>query len=579
MDSGKIYRLKYYFITFLFLCCLPSGVVQANTADQKLHAIADSYTQGLLDSFQLYAYFINIPLERHHKFVDNTPQGIQTFADQEQQLLDKLKTIDAEKLSTQKARIFYAKIVETLEADLDKAVCKTELWNVNHMQSPANFLSTLIGIQPVESEQNKLDTIERWLDAARYYRQEIDNLKLGLEQGYSAPKRVVSRVIEQLQQLTTLASKKHPFMQLAKRANDEKFEQKFFNLLTQQLIPAMKAYQEFLENEYIDKARTELGIHVLPNGRECYMAQYRAYTTLKRTPEQVFELGLKTVNKNKEIVNKLGKSIYNTETFVDAVKMANMDPKEKFVSAEAMHKFFEAVVNLSKTVSAQYFNKLPDIQLRVKAIPAYQRGQGQGAHYVPGADDRLAEFAYDPTNYTNENFGTAEIVTVHEGYPGHHLQVALVQEQINFHPIENAFSNTAFVEGWARYAEALSEEGGIYKSDSAKILRRSWPARGMVVDTGLHILAWSNQQVMDFIKESGSPALSNDAEAMLDRIAALPGQLTAYDSGALEIFALRKQYKKAMADEYDIRVFHDFMLENGDVPLSVLKQQVLDITD
>ncbi len=86
MDSGKIYKLKYYFITFLFLCCLPSGVFQANTADQKLHAIADSYTQGLLDSFQLYAYFINIPLERHHKFVDNTPQGIQTFADLEQQL-------------------------------------------------------------------------------------------------------------------------------------------------------------------------------------------------------------------------------------------------------------------------------------------------------------------------------------------------------------------------------------------------------------------------------------------------------------------------------------------------------------
>ncbi len=291
------------------------------------------------------------------------------------------------------------------------------------------------------------------------------------------------------------------------------------------------------------------------------------------------ELGLKTVNKNKESVRKLGKSLYNTETFVDAVKMANKDPGEKFASAKAMHEFFEAVVNRSKIVSAQYFNKLPDIQMRVKAIPSYQQGQCQSAHYVPGADDRLAEFAYDPTNYTNENYGTAEIVTVHEGYPGHHLQIALVQEQVNFHPIENAFSNTAFVEGWARYAEALSEEAGIYKSDSAKILRRSWPARGMVVDTGLHILGWSNQQVMDYIKESGSPALSNDADAMLDRIAALPGQLTAYDSGALEIFALRKQYKKAMADEYDIRVFHDFMLENGDVPLSVLKQQVLDITD
>jgi len=576
MDSKKINRLKFHFITFLFLCCLPLGVVQAKTADQKLHTIADSYTQGLLDSFQLYAYFINIPLERHDKFVDNTPQGIQTFADQEQQLLNELKTIAVEKLSTQKARIFYAKIIETLEADLDKAVCKTELWNVNHMQSPANFLSTLIGIQPVESEQNKQDTIARWLDAARYYRQEIDNLKMGLEQGYSAPKRVVARVVEQLQQLTDIAPESHPFMGLAKRANDEKFEQEFMKLLQQQLIPAMKTYQEYLENEYIDKARIQLGIHVLPNGRACYMAQYRAYTTLKRTPEQVYELGLKTVNENKDRVRKLGKSIYKTDTFNDAVKMANQDEKEKFVTAQAMHEFFEAVVNRSKTVSAQYFNKLPDMQMHVKAVPTYQQGQGQGAHYVVGSDDRLAEFAYDPTSYSNENFGTAEIVTVHEGYPGHHLQIALVQEQVNFHPIENAFSNTAFVEGWARYAEALSEEAGIYQSDSAKILRRSWPARGMVVDTGVHILGWSNQQAIDFIKESGNPALSNDADAMLDRIASLPGQLTAYDSGALEIFALRKQYKNAMGDDFDIRVFHDLMLENGDVPLSVLKQQILD---
>ena len=575
MKSSVIYRFKHQLIALMLISYLPISSVLANTSDKQLNRIADIYTQELLETTQVYAYFINLPLERHDKLADNTPQASKKFAEMESKLLSELNTIDTKTLSSQKARIFHAKIVEALEADIEKTICKTELWNVNHMQSPANILSTLIGIQPVDSEQNKQDAIARWRDAARYYRQEIENLKVGIEQGYSAPKRVVIRVVEQLQQLNHIAPGNHPFMKLAKRANDKAFEQKFENLLQQQLIPAMKAYQEYLENEYLDKARTQLGIHVLPNGRACYMAQYRAHTTLKRTPEQVFELGLKTVNDNKDKFRKLGKQFYKTDTFSDAVKMANLDEKEKFATAQAMHDFFEEVVKRSKAVSTQYFKKLPKVQMLVEAIPDYQQGLGQSAHYVPGSDDRFAKFAYDPTNYSNENYGTAEIVTVHEGYPGHHLQIALVQEQVNFHPIESAFSNTAFIEGWARYAETLSEEAGIYQSDSAKILRRSWPARGMVVDTGLHILGWTNQQAIDFIKESGNPALSNDADAMLDRIATLPGQLTAYDSGALEIMALRKQYKNAMGDDYDIKEFHRLILENGDAPLLVLKQQVL----
>jgi len=416
--------------TAIFLCLitLPTLTVQANTQDKQLYSFAEIYTKALLDATQPYAYYIDLELERHDKFIDNTPEGLLRLEKVEDQLLSSLRTFERKNLSNEKARIFYAKLLEALESSIDKRICKSELWNVNHMDNPHAVLSALIYVQPLENEQNKLDALARWLDAAKYYPQEISNLRKGLTLGYSAPKRVVERVIKQLKQLTSIDINEHPYMQLAKRANDKDYEQTFSTLLEEKLLPAMTSYSEYLKNEYLPKAREELGISVLPNGRECYMAQYRSFTTLKKTPEQVYELGLKTVNQNKQRVTELGKAIYGTSSFEDAVTKANLDASQKFSNEEDLHAFYTAVVERSKIKTRQAFGKMPAIELEVEAIPDYQQGTGIGAHYVQGNNERTAKFAYDPTSFTNENFGTAEVVSVHEGYPGHHQQIALVQE-------------------------------------------------------------------------------------------------------------------------------------------------------
>jgi len=158
------------------------------------------------------------------------------------------------------------------------------------------------------------------------------------------------------------------------------------------------------------------------------------------------------------------------------------------------------------------------------------------------------------------------------------MQVALVQDLEPFHAVESLFENSAFSEGWARYAESLAEEAGIYHSKSAKILRRTWPARGMVADTAMHLLGWSNQAVTKILSDSGKP-FSKFPDVMMDRMAAMPAQLTAYDSGALEIFALRKEVKQALGDKFDIKQFHHLILKNGNVPLAVLRQEVMKSID
>lgn len=566
--------MKYLFVYWtLLISFLFSQNIHARSDTQQLKELAEKYSTTYLNMYQPFAYFDDIELLRHDKFIKNSSESFESYAQTEDQILIALNKLDVSKIESDNAKVFYEKFIENIETSVDKRVCKSELWSVSHMFGPHTLLDSLVNIQPIETEQDKKDALARWDEAAVFYQQEIVNLTNGLKQGYSAPKRVVGRLLTQLNGLLSIAIDDHPYLKLAKRADDPAFEKSFKHLLEHKLLPAIKNYTHFLGSVYLKGARDELGLHALPNGRACYVAMYRSYTSLKRSPEEVYKLGTETVNGYKSEVLALGKSIYNVDSFAAAVKKASTDPNQKFADAKAMHQFFESVVTRSKETMKNYFHKLPSIELKIETIPDYQQGTGRSAHYVPGNNERPAKFAYDPTNFTNENFASAEIVSVHEGYPGHHVQIALVQAREKFHPIEGTFWNAAYSEGWARYAEALSEEADVYQYDSTKILRRAWPARGMVADTAMHLLGWSNEEVADFLVESGA-SFTDDPSTLLDRMAALPAQLTAYDSGALEIFAMRKLMESELGQDFDIKDFHQIILSNGGVPMAVLNKQI-----
>ncbi len=191
------------------------------------------------------------------------------------------------------------------------------------------------------------------------------------------------------------------------------------------------------------------------------------------------------------------------------------------------------------------------------------------ARYEPSRGEEPGIYRITLFEPEEKRKSNAEITAVHEAYPGHHLQVAIAQDLPRAHELTRLALNSGYVEGWARYAEALAEEIGLYETQTALITRRAWPARGMVVDPGLHVMGWSREQAVEFLMESGRFSLER-AQQMVDRIAILPGQLTAYDSGALEIFALRRLAENALGESFDIRAFHDRILEHGPMPLSLL---------
>jgi uncharacterized protein (DUF885 family) len=216
---------------------------------------------------------------------------------------------------------------------------------------------------------------------------------------------------------------------------------------------------------------------------------------------------------------------------------------------------------------------MPTQEMRVEPFDAFRRGTGGSSYYQAQVDpEKPAFYRINSESWPTETRGGAEIVAVHEGYPGHHMQASSAN-MIGTSPITKMTGNSAYVEGWARYSEALAEEAGIYRSPYALMTRRLWPARGMVLDPGLHVMGWTRQQVIDFARQSGRFS-GPEGDDLVDRMAVWPGQLAAYDSGGLEITALRREAEEALGPRFDVRQFHQRLLESGAIPLTALRANI-----
>lgn len=525
-----------------------------------LHKLASSYRDSVLS------------VERN-KFLTNTPQALKNFHQQEDAIFQSLQALDTTALKEGKERIFYLKFMEYINASIGVRICRDELWNLDPIRYGTHFLiDQLVESQPVAAQEDKKQALLHWREIGTYYQQEIINLNEGLKLGYTAPKRVVKRVIQQINNIVEADIDSHPYLKLAERSTDEEFQRAFKAVVEHHVLPALRTYADYLQKIYLVKTRDELGLHANTHGRECYLAKYRYHTSLQRSPEQIYNLGIKTVNRQEQEVTAIGKRLYGVNTFEATLKKVNEDNSERFDDADSMHQLYQEVITRAERAMPQVFNQMPAIGLEILPVSKHKQGTGINAgSYEPGYAGNTGRFIYDPAYYKFQTIGNAEILSVHEGYPGHHMQIGLEKEQQLYHPIEELFTNSAFTEGWARYAETLSEELGIYHTNSALIYRRAWPARGMVADPALHLLGWSNEDVKQYLTRSGRMA---DPDQMLDRMAVWPAQLTAYDSGALEIFALRTLAEKKLGDRFDLKSFHHALLKNGNLPLSILRTQI-----
>jgi uncharacterized protein (DUF885 family) len=546
----------------------------ALTPTEQLNALAERCVDESLAYDPTLTYTTGLRTTVHDRFPDRSPEALAALDAKERADLAALTRLDARALSDT-AKANYARLRERLESDLQLRICRQELWNVNHFDGWQTNFADVADAQPVATSDERAQALRRWSSVPHYVDVEIANLRRGLAAGYSAPKSVVQRVINQIDAIVAAAPEASPYYSPATHSDDAAFKANFKRVISDHVDPALRRYHDFLVNTYLPKARDGVAVTDLPDGEACYRAFLRMETTLDRGPRAVFELGQQTVSANEAEILRLGSKLYGTSDIPATLAAAKANAGEHFGSKDELLHFSRDFLARAKSVTAaRLIARLPEQDVVVEPERDFEEQAAVSSHLDLQPDiTKPATYRIELNNWASETRAEAEIVVVHESLPGHHLQVALAREIAPPDRLSKLIANAAYQEGWARYAEGLGEEAGIYDTPDAKILRRIWPARGMVVDPGLHAFHWTREQAIQYLVSTGrfTPKSADDT---VDRIAVMPGQLTAYDSGGLEIRALRAEAQQRLGERFDLKEFNKVVLEEGVVPLSELRRHV-----
>ena len=475
---------------------LIQGLIAATLAvapvaqDPALHlnGLADRFVARWVAFDPMVGEYAGLPMAGHDRLGEPRPEAAEAFASEERAALAELNAVDRGALPAS-AQAPYAILKEKLEADLQLRVCRTELWDVNHMSGWQNDLVLVAERQPVGSATAREEAMRRWSAIPGYVDARLANLRQGLDAGYSAPKSVVRRVVAQMDRLASGTAEASPFYSPAARDGDAAFKTAFARIVAERMQPAFARYRDFLRDVYLPRAREGVAISDLPNGPACYQAFLRSFTTLNRSPQAVFDLGSRAVEANRREVIALGGKMYGLSDFAAIIARTKADPANHFRSRDELLAYSREVVERGTAMSAGLVDAMPAQDVVVEPEPAFEDATGVPSHFEPNPDvSKPAVYRIELSVWNTTTKGEAAITALHEANPGHHLQIARSRELQPDTLVAKAVVNSAYLEGWARHAERMSEEAGLYPDRSALVMRRVWPARGMVVDPGLHAL-------------------------------------------------------------------------------------------
>ena len=382
-----------------------------------INDVADRYYEWRLATTPEAAYFAAIELNRHDGIYDNSLAALQeehAFLDG---LLAEIEAVDGKSLRGGAEWITYALLERELRSLVGLRVCRNELWGVNQMSGWHLAYPQIASLQPVDTPEYRDQALSRYSKLPGIIDAEIANLQAGIEQGYSAPKAVVRRVVSQVEGLLEVPADKSPFYSLATRADEPAFSQSVRELITGQINPALQRYRDYLANEYVEAAREELSVTANPNGAECYAASLQYYTTLDRSGKEVYELGQATVAANKASVIEIGKSVYELSDFVEIIERAKNDPDDRFATREALLEFSKDAVRRAEQEMPNWVGQMPQQAAEVVPFPPHEEGTGRSAHYNPGNENRPAEYRIPLDKPEDRSRGNSESTAFHEVWP------------------------------------------------------------------------------------------------------------------------------------------------------------------
>ncbi|MDH4259492.1 MAG: DUF885 domain-containing protein [Gammaproteobacteria bacterium] len=579
-----MYRLNVLLVT---LCCSallsPMPASAANDAATALQALLErEWQRDLADNPLTASYRGDIRYDDRWPDISSRAQEARDAADArvlDEQLarIQRAALASADQLTYDLFRIEY-------ENRVAAAAFHPEYYELRAREGPQSLNETS-EVMRFEKTADYDTWLRRLAALPAYLDQYSARLRRAASEKRTQPRVIMDRVLPQLEMQLVERPEDSPFFERFRQypeavpaADRQRLTAEARRVIADLVIPAYRRFTRVFRDEYLPACRATVGIWDTPDGRAFYANRASYHTTTALTPEQIHEIGLAEVARNRAEMLAVMKEVGFEGTLQEFFAYLRTDPKFYYATPDELFRAYVYTAKMIEPELPRLFGKLYRTPFGLRVIPATSAPNTTTAYYSgPSVDGRRPGYYY--VNLYRPEVRPKyeiEVLTVHEAVPGHHLQIALAQEQADLPKFRRFNDVTAYIEGWALYSERLGYDLGLYKdpySRFGQLTYDQWRAVRLVVDTGIHQMGWTRQQAIDYFLDNAAKTEA-DVVNEIDRYIAWPGQALAYKIGQLRILELRARAEAALGDRFDIRSFHDTILATGAVPLEIVERTV-----
>ena len=553
----------------------------------------DSRRQQLLSLFdEQWEYEMRVHPEfatalgdnRYNDRLDNeSAEAVQSELEQARKFLARFEAIDPSSLS-QQDKLSRELMIRELRLDLEGARFKHWEMPVNQRDGPHLDFPDLITITPFNTTHDYDNYLSRLRQMPNVFDQVMANMRLGMRDGLMPPRYLLEKVAPEAEDVASKTGEDSRFYKPLKEfpssvadADQKRLREAVLKVIAHQIIPAYQRFVTFMRNEYAPHGRTEPGVWALPDGDARYRYAIRRMTTTDLSPDQIYEIGMKQLKETEAEMLAVAKQ-FGFDDLASFNQHIKDDRKLYATSGQQVLDLYAKYVHDMEPELPKLFGRLPKAKLVAIPMETARAKNGVPADYTTGTPDgsrpgHINVNEWDPEHRLLLN---VEAIAYHEGIPGHHLQVSLAQELPDLPNFRKHGGYTAFVEGWALYSERLGKEVGRYQdpySEYGRLENEMWRDIRLVIDTGVHSKHWSRDQMVEYFHKYTAMDEPN-IQTEVDRYISWPGQALAYKLGQLEILKLREEARQKLGNKFDLRAFHDEVLDSGALPLDVLHSQL-----
>ncbi|MEK7434629.1 MAG: DUF885 domain-containing protein [Cyanobacteriota bacterium] len=549
--------------------------MKKSNEDLKLEEFFEKKWQADFEKHPEYATFMGIQTF-NDRMSDHSEKGSIDTYESEKQLFEELKSFNVSELS-ESNKLSYELFSLKTKNNIDGFKYDTHFMPINQMHGFHNYFSRLVELMPFKNEKDYKNYLSRINSFSGIIDGLIDLMKKGIEKGLTVPKIAMEDVPNQITRQLPEDISKSSFYKPISNAKDISKEllTEIENAIKSEIYGGFNKLVNFIKNDYIPNCRESIATSDLPNGKELYDFLLQELTTTNLTAEEIHQMGLKEVERIfseiQEVMKKAGFDDY--DKFLDNLRT---NPDFYFTEPETLLMTYRDFCKRVDKELPRFFKMLPRLPYGVEKVPDYQAPSATTAYYASPDISMTRAGIYYANTYQLETRPKYEIeaLSLHEAVPGHHLQIALAMEMEGIPQFRKVSRFIGYIEGWGLYSEKLGAEMGFYQDIFSKFGQLSfeiWRACRLVVDTGIHAFGWDRRKAIDYLKYyTGKSEAACVVE--VDRYIVMPAQACTYKIGEIKILEIRKKFEEEKGKDFDIREFHDVILRNGALPLSILEK-------